>query len=318
MMSLGNNRLETFWSMLLSMGFVACAQPSPSQGAPAAPSVTHVEAPPAAPAVRRFELEGSEVSTLSSRETGREYSIVVRVPSSFDAEPDKRYPVVYLLDAQWNFELLSRIVQNLLFDQAIPEVLVVGITYAGESPNYDSLRRQDFLPTEAPAYDGKVSGGDADKFLEFVEKRVIPMAESKYRAAPDSRILSGASYGGLFVLYAMFERPGLFNGYFAMSPAVTWDDRWIFAPEQAFRGAVGNFEADVWLSVGSAEWPEHVAATREFFQLMETNKFPATRLVTRIIEGEGHAGNLPEAHTRSLRFYFEDWRAKQKSEAIEE
>jgi predicted alpha/beta superfamily hydrolase len=237
----------------------------------------------------------------------------LRLPDSFTTEREKRYPTLYLLDAQWNFELLHRIVSSLVFDQAIPEVLVVGITYAGESPDYDALRRQDYLPTTATAYDGKISGGDARQFLEFLEKSVIPMAERDYRADPETRILSGASYGGLFVLYALFDQPNLFNGYFAMSPSVSWDDRRIFQQEQAFRQRSVPVDAHIWLSVGSAEWPEYVEANQQFFGQMKNGDYRDAHLVTRLIEGEAHAGNLPEAHTRSLRFFFEDWLEEQKA-----
>jgi hypothetical protein len=303
---------------MVCVAMLACSQPKPvPEAAESVAAGPASEAQVAAPApVRRFELDGSEVRTLSSPETGRDYLIVVRPPASFKTEPEKRYPVLYLLDAQWNFELLNRIVSSLVFDQAIPEVLVVGITYTGDSPDYDTLRRHDLIPTQAVAYDGKVSGGGAKQFLEFLEKRVIPMAETEYRAAPGTRILSGASYGGLFVLYALFEKPGLFNGYFSMSPAVVWDDRWIFAREQASRELGKSFEADVWMSVGSAEWPNYVAANQEFFQQMEQARRPGTRIMTRTIEGEGHAGNLPEAHTRSLRFFFEHWRAAQSAASV--
>lgn len=302
---------------LIPLGCASCPKTPEAVDIPDAARLVSApaSAPSVAPAqvtVRRFELEGTEVRALSSPQTGRDYSIVIRLPESFESEPQRRYPTLYLLDAQWNFELLHRIVSSLTYDQVIPEVLVVGITYAGSSPDYDGLRRQDFLPTQATAFDGKVSGGGAGDFLSFLEESVIPLAEKEYRAAPDSRILSGASYGGLFVLHALFEKPQLFNGYFAMSPSVNWDDRWIFQKEKAFRERATPLHADIWLSVGSAEWPEYVKVNQEFFQQMEKSAHPDGRLMTRVIEGEAHAGNLPEAHTRSLRFFFEEWLAQKR------
>lgn len=267
--------------------------------------------------MRRFELAQSEVRTVYSPETGRDYSIAMRLPDSFAEEPDKKYPTLYLLDGQWNFELLHRIANNLVFDEAIPEIVVVAIAPGGESPDYDALRREDFLPTRAVAFDGKTSGGDAPDFLRFIEETLIPLTERDYRADPEQRLLSGASYGGLFVLYALFEKPDLFDAYFAMSPAVTWDDRWAFKREQAFHGASKRIDADVWLSVGSQEWPKYVEANRAFFSQFQKSRYEGIRLDVRTIEGEGHAGNLPEAHTRSLRFYFEEW-AKAKRAAKKE
>lgn len=267
--------------------------------------------------MRRFELAQSEVRTVHSPETGRDYAVAVRVPDSFANEPEKKYPVLFVLDGQWNFELLHRIVNNLVFDEAIPEMIVVGVAPGGEKPNYDLLRREDFLPTRAVAFDGKTSGGDAPEFLRFIAETLIPLTEREYRADPEQRLLSGASYGGLFVLYALFEKPELFDAYFAMSPAVTWDNRWAFEREQAFRAATTRIDAHVWLSVGSNEWPKYVEANRAFFEQFEQRRYAGMRLEVRTIEGEGHAGNLPEAHTRSLRFYFEEW-AKAKRAKKEE
>ncbi len=178
---------------------------------------------------------------------------------------------------------------------------------SGESPDYDALRREDFLPTKARAYDGKLSGGGAAQFHDFIEDEVIPLAEREYRADPSVRILSGASYGGLFVLYSLFEHQGLFSGYLALSPAVSWDERWIFGREEAFFQRSSVLSSKVWLSVGSAEWAGYVADNQAFFEQMLGHHYSGQPLTIRAIEGEAHAGNLPEAHTRSLRFFFREW-----------
>lgn len=265
-------------------------------------------------APRPFGLKGTEVLALSSQQTGRDYELAIRLPVSFKTDQAKTYPVLYLLDAQWNFELLNRITSSLEYDQVIPETLVVGITYAGEEPDYGALRMQDFLPTEATAFDGQVGGGEARQFLTFLEESVIPFVEGRYRVDTTHRILSGASYGGLFVLYALFEKPGLFSGYFSMSPAVNWDSAWIFKREEAFRAQHAQLDTKLWLSVGSVEWDGYVASNRAFFTQVKASKYNELLLTTRVIEGERHAGNLPEAHTRSLRFYFDDWLKAQSAE----
>ena len=51
------------------------------------------------------------------------------------------YPVVFLLDAQWDFTLMQSIYGQQYFEGLIPEMVIVGITWGGNTPNYDSLRR---------------------------------------------------------------------------------------------------------------------------------------------------------------------------------
>jgi predicted alpha/beta superfamily hydrolase len=52
--------------------------------------------------------------------------------------------------------------------------------------------------------------GGAAVFLDFIEKELVPHVEGRYPVT-DFRTLIGHSYGGLFTIYALSERPTLFN-----------------------------------------------------------------------------------------------------------
>ena len=62
------------------------------------------------------------------------------------------------------------------------------------------------------------------KFLEFIEKELIPWTEATYRTVP-FRMLAGHSAGGNFALHAMRMKPTLFQAIIAASPWLAWDDR---------------------------------------------------------------------------------------------
>jgi predicted alpha/beta superfamily hydrolase len=103
----------------------------------------------------------------------------------------------------------------------MPAVIIVGVT------NTD--RTSDLYATHADFKDnGRTilfpTSGHADRFLEFLEKELIPWTEAKYRTAP-LRILAGHSAGGNFALHAMRVRPALFQTIIAASPWLAWDDR---------------------------------------------------------------------------------------------
>src|SRR5512138_2146676 len=84
-------------------------------------------------------LPGSEVRQLKSAETGRSYDIYIRTPADYAKDKKKKYPVLYLLDGHWDFKLLDSIYGGLYYDGYVPEMIIVGITYSGENPNYESL-----------------------------------------------------------------------------------------------------------------------------------------------------------------------------------
>jgi uncharacterized protein len=59
----------------------------------------------------------------------------------------------------------------------------------------------------------EVKSGGAVRFLECIEKEIIPFVESNYRVSPADRGIGGYSYGGLFSLYVLFFKPALFSIY---------------------------------------------------------------------------------------------------------
>ena len=131
------------------------------------------------------------------------------------------YPVLYLLDGPGHFHAVSGLLHNLGQNAIVPKMVVVGI------PNTD--RTRDLTPTHVDVMFGdssfvKTSGG-GDKFLEFMEKELIPYVEGKYPVT-GYRTFVGHSFGGLAAIYALYTRPELFNNYVSIDPSLWWDD-WI-------------------------------------------------------------------------------------------
>jgi predicted alpha/beta superfamily hydrolase len=145
-------------------------------------------------------------------------------------------------------------------------------------------------------------GGDGPKFLSFLQHKVLPAIESKYRIDSTQRLLSGSSAGGLFSLYALLERPELFQSVLALSPATGWANKWLFAREKEFRKAHPALKNRVWLSVGTDEWTEFTQNARDFFKQFKASNYEGITLRVYEVPGERHAGNKPEAFNRALRF----------------
>jgi predicted alpha/beta superfamily hydrolase len=245
-------------------------------------------------------IPNTEVRRMHSRATGNDYDLYIYLPRPESRGADKKYPVLYLLDGQWDFKLLTSIQGGLVYDKWTPDVIIVGITYTGAHANYDSLRAVDYTPVADPSTPW--SGGGA-KFLSFLKTELIPFMETNYQGDPAHRLLMGSSLGGLFTLYAMFSEPTLFSGYAACSPAVTYANRGAFAQEAAFSGSHSDLATKLFVSVGDKE--ELFDPVTEYLEELRGRHYKSLVLESRLIEGERHSGNKPEAYNRALRYLFQ-------------
>lgn len=159
--------------------------------------------------------------TLTSDILDEEREILIRLPEGY-ADSEEHYPVLYVLDAEWQFLSTVSAVQNLsecgyVRDHPVPQLIVVGVV------NTD--RNKDYTPTAAPQQHGMSfpTSGSAERFVEFLDRELIPFVESEYRVHP-FRILSGWSFGGLFAVHTLLNHPGLFDAYLAISPSLWWDE----------------------------------------------------------------------------------------------
>ena len=249
----------------------------------------------------KVTLVGSEVRQIKSASTGRDYDLYIHFPSDYAQDKTRKYPVLYILDGQWDFKLMDSVLGGLVYDKFAPEMILVGITYSGENPDYNTLRAMDFTPV---ATDSVKGSGDAPKFLKFLKSELIPFVEANYRADPSRRLLQGSSYAGLFTLYVVFSDPSLFSGYIAASPAVPYGDRYAFKQEAEYARTHKELRTKLYLAVGGSEGL--TAPVQEFMHVLGTRGYQGLKLETRVIEGERHAGNKPETFNRGLRFLFQD------------
>ena len=125
-------------------------------------------------------------STISSRETGIQYSLQIYTPRGYEASAE-RYPVVYATDAEYRFTVLAD-----LLDRTRRKAILVNIGAMS------SARR--FVDFTMPG---------AEAYHRFLTRELVPAIEAQYRTDSANRILSGHSLSGEFVMYALYmEAPG--------------------------------------------------------------------------------------------------------------
>jgi predicted alpha/beta superfamily hydrolase len=251
-------------------------------------------------------VAGSEVRVLPRAGNGRSYQLYVGLPGSYEEEPARRYPVLYLCDGYWDFTLVNTVSGNLAFEKAIPEIIVVGIGYPGERPDYGRMRRWDLTPVPAKYQGANYDGpsGHGQEFLSVIENEIIPLIEHEYRGDPSYRALAGSSLGGLFTLYAMLARPGLFSAYVAPSPAAQWAEDWLLGFEDEFHHSGQPLGARLFMSYAEKDPAMILDGIKRFDTRLRERAYPGFAYEFRMVEGEGHIGTKAESFNRGVRFAF--------------
>jgi len=274
--------------------------------ATAMPAQAQQQAVAAAANYAPHAIPNSLLRTLPTNADGRGYQLHIHLPASFAQEPKRRYPVLYVTDGYWDFPTLATSYDSLVYDKVLPEFIIVGLGYAGDSSKLDYGQLRGWELTPVPL-DGQATGttGHADRFLAALARDIIPFMEREYRADPAHRVLAGSSLGGLFTLYAMYTKPELFEGYIAASPAIVVGNDWIIGQAKAYAATGKPIKARLYVTGAEYEWPTFLAGIKRYQALLPELKHPGLVWQSRIIDGERHAGTKAESYTRGMRFVFE-------------
>lgn len=170
----------------------------------------------AAPAPAPQPLTIGETVTLEA--LGAERSVNIVLPPDYAAEPDKRWPVIYLLDGAMKQDLMmgaGLMRWGALWGRS-QDAIIVGIETRD--------RQRELLPPTSDAAERKrwPSAGESAAFRQWLAETVKPLVEARYRS--DGRaFLVGESAAGHFVVETWARAPALFTGYAAISPSLQWD-----------------------------------------------------------------------------------------------
>lgn len=78
-----------------------------------------------------YVLKGTQVWSVPDPVSGREYEVFVSLPASYETEPTRRYPVLYVTDADYAFPIIRQIARRVNLDgPVIEEFILVGLSYA--------------------------------------------------------------------------------------------------------------------------------------------------------------------------------------------
>ncbi|KAF1712368.1 esterase [Pseudoxanthomonas kalamensis DSM 18571] len=176
-----------------------------------------------------------EAFHLGSADGQRHYRVRVAVPLA--EVPAEGFPAAFLLDGN---AALMDVDAGLLGElaKAPRPPLLVFIGYDNDLRIDATARAYDYTPRRPggdPAQQDAVGArrnGGAEAFLDLILDSIVPKVEAMAKVDPARRALWGHSYGGVFVLHALFTRPQAFRIYAAIDPSLWWGEGYLLEEEK--------------------------------------------------------------------------------------
>lgn len=168
-------------------------------------------------------IEGRTITNqlvIQSNILNEKRTCLISLPDSYEETSllDQKYPVIILLDGYTFFKTTIGVVHFMSSarnrNHLMPESIIVAIE------NVD--RERDFTTTKIKTKRPNTMGGGL-KFLNFIEKELVPFLDKTYRTE-QTRTLIGHSLGGLLVLNSYLDENRLFDSYIAIDPSIWWDE----------------------------------------------------------------------------------------------
>jgi predicted alpha/beta superfamily hydrolase len=257
-----------------------------------------------------YVLIGTEVWDVPDPASKRGYQVFVSLPASYGKEPNRRYPVLFVTDANYAFPVIREVSRRLNVEHAqIADFILVGLSYAkGEDGTLS--RDRDYTPTPNGPSDTPAGAvlGHGTAYQAYLRDRVMPFIAQRYRTDPRRSLFLGHSYGGLLGAQILFTDPGMFSGYILGSPSFWYDKHHIFGMEGMYAAGHRDLPAKVYMYVGEYETSRFnrtndlVADNRELEGRLKNRKYPNLVLKSDVLNDEDHVSVAPRGFIHGLKY----------------
>lgn len=225
--------------------------------------------------VSSFTIEAPQLNTTKK--------IWVYLPKSYLLS-DKKYPVIYMHDAQNLFDKKTAYAGEWEIDETLDklnaEVIVIGIEHGNDK------RIEELTPYKNEKY----GGGKADDYLEFIVKTLKPYVDTNYRTKTKARntTIFGSSLGGLVSFYAVLKYPEVFGKAGVFSPSFWFTNDIYDLMEKS-----PETKARIYFLCGDNESEDMVPDLNKMDRLLDRNRCYCLKLTKKvIIKGGQHNEKL--------------------------
>ena len=263
---------------LLALTLAACGGGESANGPTpaAAPTVLLAPAPAATPAPASVSATSTPASSagpgvlvyptrLAMPGLDRTRGLRIYLPPGY-ASSHKRYPVIYMHDAQNLFDDATAQAGEWRVDESMDELaregaleaIVVGIDRGGEIGKLweDELRGRELMPFD------DFGLAQAKQYMNFIVNVVKPLIDREFRTlrGRDNTAIAGASLGGLISYFGINEYPQVFGRAIMFSSSFPWSFSSI---SYEFAHKVPPKDSRLYFLVGGAEHPLMIDTTKD-------------------------------------------------------
>ncbi|MGK6352976.1 alpha/beta hydrolase-fold protein [Parapedobacter sp. DT-150] len=254
------------------------------------------------------DIASAPTLVLPSSVVNDEFSLFIQLPPDYGEDTSRRYPVLYHLDGNAYFDHVGQAVHRQTKDAVEP--IVIGIGYENAYV-MDSLRVRDYTFPAASPHEGFATSGGADRFYDFLQSELIPYVDQTYRTDTTSRAIMGHSFGGYFVLYALWRdrtaedgHAPVFDHYVAASPSIGYQDNYIIQQLTALPVAKHGRDMErskLLLTMGEREMGEGMAAN--FQKLIHSlSEKPGITVRAKVYQDMEHMGTAVPSFEAGIGF----------------
>lgn len=151
-----------------------------------------------------------------------------------------------------------------------------------------NMRNRDFLPFHISGIDIPPGGA---QYLNFFELELIPFVESNFRVLPGDRTLWGFSFSGIFAVYALFQKPNLFQRYIIVDG---YRDECI-GMEESYASHHTDLPIRLCISASPSE-----PLGKKLFDMLRVRKYANLQSEYELLNDIGHAAVGAEGLTKGL------------------
>ena len=226
------------------------------------------------------------IPKLTGEMTRRAY---IYLPDSYEKQPAKRYPVMYMFDGH-----------NVFFDsdatygkswgmnkymmESKKELIIVAV----ECNHEGNYRIQEYSPiTYENATFGKVKG-KGNVYMNWMVNTLKPYIDQNYRTLPDRKntIICGSSMGGLMALYGATVYNHVFQRAACLSPSL-----WISPGKVLEMVARAHIRHDtcIYMDYGSKEMFNHAANAEALISTSHLLLTKRVNLALRVVPDGDHS-----------------------------
>lgn len=225
---------------------------------------------------------------FDSKSLGRVQATSIYLPSSYP-HSQKRYPVIYVMDADFLMTTTINTVNIRSQRGLMPEAIVVGFS----TPDYQS-RLSIGMPMKRQPQDKDVifADGKPEAFLQFVEQEVMPYMEQHYPVANHSTLIGMSPTVGV-ILTDYFNNTPLFNGYIALAADMNMlNAEGVPLTDKVLERSLGSTAPPLYISVGALDFANNPSLKTAMADLQKKSIMlkPKTKVKAQIINDGEHYG----------------------------